>query len=63
MDSLSLCPGIGPLKARRLHAAFTTDFIKHSSSKAVKRSTEAAENTEGQRHIMTSDFEDELDED
>ncbi|XP_067937942.1 DNA excision repair protein ERCC-1-like [Watersipora subatra] len=28
VDSLSLCPGIGPVKARRLQQAFTSPFLK-----------------------------------
>lgn len=42
VDSLGLCPGIGPLKARRLHTAFTTSYIKQTKPVA-KRIAEQAE--------------------
>lgn len=50
VDSLGLCPGIGPLKARRLHTAFNTSFIKQTKS-ATKRQAEKHDCDESQTRM------------
>ncbi|CAD5118796.1 DgyrCDS7476 [Dimorphilus gyrociliatus] len=47
-EDLSLCSGIGPLKAKRLHKAFNEPFIKNIKKKAIEEvnSTEVKEKCE-----------------
>lgn len=58
VDSLGLCPGIGPLKARRLHAAFSSSFIKQtksSSKRLMEQETKTATEQPVAQTSRTSD--------
>jgi len=47
-----MCPGIGPVKARRLHSAFTTSFLKRTASKR------AGNVPTGEMELLEEDWED-----
>lgn len=57
LESLSMCPGIGPVKARRIISTFTTPFLRKTAS-PQKHSTAA---TEAAVQEMIDDLDDETD--